>query len=205
MSFYHSFIHVENLEQIGEDYLIGACYISPQLDGTNAVMWWDKNTKSIKAGSRDRELTIEEDNEGFCAWATSSANPFKLFFEKYPTLILYGEWGLGRAGSIKDYDEEAKNNFWVFDAWLPIAFKYVHPENLELFMRKCGLGQFFVPFVRVVNPTIEELEKMVEDNRFLLKNANHEGKGIVIRNPLYRDQCGDYHIAKITKRENKKS
>lgn len=201
MPSYRSFIHVERLEQIGADYLNGVCYVSPKLDGTNAVMWWDESTNTIKAGSRNRELTAEKDNAGFHAWATSSNNPFKVFFEKYPTLILYGEWGLGKVGSIKDYDEEAKNNFWVFDAWLPVASKYVHPENLELFMQECGLGQFFVPFTRVIDPTMEQLAEIVDNNQFLLKNSNHKGEGIVVRNPDYRDEYGHYRIAKIVSSE----
>ena len=40
----------------------GMCYVFPKIDGTNSQLWWDNG---LKAGSRNRELFIDNDNAGF--------------------------------------------------------------------------------------------------------------------------------------------
>lgn len=57
----------QHLERFGNDEVegieLGKLYIFPKLDGTNAQVWLD-DEGNIKAGSRNRELTLEKDNAG---------------------------------------------------------------------------------------------------------------------------------------------
>ena len=42
---------------------LGKVYVFPKIDGTNGSVWIDDGI--IKAGSRNRELTLDNDNAGF--------------------------------------------------------------------------------------------------------------------------------------------
>ena len=72
----NEFFKFQHLERLGtknvEGILDGVCEIYPKLDGTNSSVWTKDNT--IKAGSRKRELTTENDNAGFCKWVYGQKN-----------------------------------------------------------------------------------------------------------------------------------
>ena len=63
-----SFKKYQHLEKLGREEVeginIGECYIFPKLDGTNASLWYENGT--LYCGSRNRILTIDNDNAGFC-------------------------------------------------------------------------------------------------------------------------------------------
>lgn len=46
------------------------CIITEKIDGTNAQIFIDETGKNMLAGSRNRWLTVDSDNFGFCRWAT---------------------------------------------------------------------------------------------------------------------------------------
>ena len=55
--------HVERfgaIETNGIEY--GMCYVFPKIDGTNSQLWMDGG---LHAGSRNRELSLDNDNAGF--------------------------------------------------------------------------------------------------------------------------------------------
>ena len=58
------FVKYQHVEKYGtaetEGIQHGMCYIFPKIDGTNGSIWVD--FPDIKAGSRNRELTLENDN-----------------------------------------------------------------------------------------------------------------------------------------------
>ena len=60
----------------------GMCYVFPKIDGTNASLWWDDG---LKAGSRNRELSLNYDNAGFIAWAVNQPS-FRELFREHPRL-----------------------------------------------------------------------------------------------------------------------
>lgn len=44
------------------------CTITEKIDGTNAQIYISDDLKTLKAGSRNRWLSLDADNFGFCAW-----------------------------------------------------------------------------------------------------------------------------------------
>lgn len=203
MAYYKSFTHVERLGKEETDgILAGTCYISPKLDGTNAVVW--SKDGEVRAGSRTRELTIENDNAGFYAWTQSEdeeAVKVRELVTGNTHIILYGEFGVGRVANIKDYDTEAHNKLWIFDAFDTITQTYLHPDVLKNMCAAFGLENYVLPSVKIENPTQEQIKDLAERNHFLLTNANHAGEGMVIRNPNFRNKWGNYVIAKFVRDE----
>ena len=108
----------QHLERFGNDEVegieLGKLYIFPKLDGTNAQVWLD-DEGNIKAGSRNRELTLEKDNAGFYKFVLENEN-IKKYLEKHPTHRLYGEFLVPH--SLKTYREDAWRRFYIFDVCL---------------------------------------------------------------------------------------
>lgn len=64
------------------------CIITEKIDGTNAQIFIDETGKNMLAGSRNRWLTADSDNFGFCRWVNEH-------FEELLTLgpgRHFGEW-----------------------------------------------------------------------------------------------------------------
>ena len=68
------------------------CVITEKLDGTNAQVFISDDGLTMKVGSRNRWLSLDQDNYGFCAWAVEHQDELmKLGPGRH-----YGEWwGLG--------------------------------------------------------------------------------------------------------------
>jgi hypothetical protein len=66
--------------------------ITEKIDGTNAQVWISEDGTTMKVGSRNRWLSLESDNFGFCKWAEENREElFKLGPGRH-----FGEWwGLG--------------------------------------------------------------------------------------------------------------
>lgn len=203
MAYYKSFTHVERLGKDETDGILnGTCYISPKLDGTNAVVW-SKNGE-VCAGSRTRELSATSDNAGFYTWTQSSdeeAVKIRELVLTNPHIILYGEFGVGRVANIKDYDVEAHNKLWIFDAFDVNKCEYMHPEKVIDMCSAFQIERYLLPSVKIENPTEKQIQDLAERNHFLLTNANHAGEGMVIRNPNFRNKWGNYVIAKFVRDE----
>ena len=104
------------------------CIITEKIDGTNASVWIDKieagdvdqydpnvsglhvidgNTVIVRAGSRNRFVTPENDNYNFAKWVT--VNSLELIHE-LGLGVHYGEWwgsgiqrGYGLQGGVKNF------------------------------------------------------------------------------------------------------
>ena len=74
-----------------------------KLHGTNGGIAFDLKANTLGAQSRERELTLEDDNHGFCAWALSAAGSATLSklretverMEPCPKAVsihIFGEW-----------------------------------------------------------------------------------------------------------------
>ena len=114
MSEFKKYMHIErfgNIEVNGID--MGECYIFPKIDGTNSQLW--SNNGELKAGSRNRTLTLDKDNAGFYKWAVSNMIKWNIFLFN-PNLRLYGEWLVPH--TLKNYQDNAWRNFYVFDVFV---------------------------------------------------------------------------------------
>lgn len=208
MAKYHSFIHVERLgKECTEGILDGICEITPKLDGTNACLYLS-DEGLLCAGSRTRSLTKEKDNAGFYNWVFSDAEQALKLRElmlNNPTWIVYGEWGVGRVASIKDYDEVSKDHLWIFDVYDSAVNQYLKYHEWFGEMTRYGLDEWVVPVTVLDHPTMEQIQELAEKNKFLLNGANHAGEGVVIRNYNFRDNYGHYQVAKFVLDEYKQN
>lgn len=61
---FRKYQHIERLNNsLNKSYLIGDCYVFPKIDGTNSSVWLENG--KLKAGSRNRELSLDNDNANF--------------------------------------------------------------------------------------------------------------------------------------------
>ncbi len=193
---FEKYQHVERFgttETNGIEY--GMCFVFPKIDGTNSQLWSDGN--SLYAGSRNRELSIDNDNAGFMAWAVNQNNIID-FFCKYPHLRLYGEWLVPH--TLKTYQKTAWNNFYVFDVMN--GEEYLPYDEYKPLLDEFGI-EYIPPICKVENPTYERLINQLEKNGYLIEDGQGTGEGIVIKNYNYKNKFGRTTWAKIVKNEFK--
>ena len=191
---YSKYQHIERLGTTEVKGITnGTCYIFPKLDGTNSKLWWENG---LKAGSRNKELTLTSDNAGFYNWAVSQSM-FEKFFTDFPDLEIYGEWLVPH--TIKHYEDSAWKRFYVFDVlkdgkYLPFM------EYVKLLS---GYGIDYIPLLaKLENPSDEELLALLSTNTFMCQEGS-VGEGVVIKNYDYINQYGRVTWAKIVSSEVK--
>lgn len=62
--------------------------VTEKIDGTNALVWISDDGTEIKAGSRSRWITPEQDNMGFAKWVATNRDELLKLGPGYH----YGEW-----------------------------------------------------------------------------------------------------------------
>lgn len=203
MSNFRKFEHVERLDRADtEGILEGKCYISFKLDGTNSSVWINENG-NICAGSRNRELSLDKDNAGFCRWVNSNdeeAIAIRIFLQENPSYIIYGEF-LGNkggkfVGSIKNYNPDALGKLWIFDIYNKDTRRYSNPIAFIEMLSDYNLSQYCIPQIEVMNPTEEYIRDIAKNNHFLLPE-DKVGEGVVIRNMDFINKYGHYTIGKL--------
>ena len=179
----------------------GMCYVFPKIDGTNSQLWFlqsdDKRFGKLLAGSRNRQLELDNDNAGFYNWAVKQKNLFD-FFSEYPNLRLYGEWLVPH--SLKTYNESAWRKFYVFDVME--GENYLPYEEYAALLEPFCI-EFIPPLCKVENPTYERLIAQLEKNGYLIEDGKGIGEGIVIKNYNYKNKYGRVTWAKIVTNEFK--
>jgi len=79
------FIKYQHIEKFGSDEVEGIeqgiVHLFPKIDGTNASVWCANN--GVCFGSRNREITPDNDNQGFAVWASQNT-AFTEYFKAYP-------------------------------------------------------------------------------------------------------------------------
>ena len=195
----HSFSKYQHVERLGTTETngieMGMCYIFPKIDGTNSQLWFEAGY--LHAGSRNRELSLDNDNAGFMAWATQQLNIYG-FFAKYPNLRLFGEWLVPH--TLKTYQKTAWNNFYVFDVME--GENYLPYETYKELLDEFEI-EYIPPICKVENPTYERLVNQLEKNSYLIEDGQGTGEGIVIKNYNYKNRFGRVVWAKIVKNEFK--
>ena len=185
---YSKYQHIERLGSAEVDGILdGVCHIFPKLDGTNSQLWWDNG---LKAGSRNRELTVESDNAGFYNWALTQPNILS-FFENRPDLKLYGEWLVPH--TLKNYNSNAWRNFYVFDV-IREDGSYLPYEEYNTLLSIYGIPTIPVLLVKA-NPSLSELNELLSNNTYLISEGI--GEGIVIKNYDYTNKYGRKTWAKV--------
>ncbi len=201
------FLHVTRLDEVPG--ILAACYeryVFPKLDGTNGTVWADEDG-TVHAGSRNRELSVEDDNAGFCKHVLTSdaMEPIRRFCVEHPSFVVCGEWLGGKAGHIKQY---LKREFWVFDV------HYKQDEDMKVgndgYKSYKVYSEWLRDYPYVVPPmevfgkgmdvTVEDIAELAEKNSFNLP-CGVIGEGVVVKAYLYTDSWGRYQEGKLVRDE----
>lgn len=201
-----NFQKYQHIERMGkedvEGILDGECFIFPKLDGTNASVWASfheleslppVSVMTIRTGSRNREITPEDDNAGFAKFVQENKEVFARLFEQHPNFRLYGEFLVKH--TIKRYTADAWDKFYVFDvtiehegieSYLPFA---VYQPILESF------GIPVVPCMGTVRDYQGDFSEFVNNNTFLLSEGI--GEGIIVKRYGFVNEFGRTQWMKV--------
>jgi len=188
--------HVERLNTTGCDGLLdGEVFVFPKIDGTNGSIWFDNG--DIKAGSRNRELTIENDNAGFLKAVLENESLCKMV-KLYDKLRFFGEWLVPH--SLKTYSDDAWRKFYVFDVML--GDKYL---TFDEYSKICDEWRIdYIPLLfSGENLTHDQISNHLEKNTFLLKENSGYGEGVVVKRYDFKNKYGRTVWGKIVSNEFK--
>jgi hypothetical protein len=175
----------------------GTCHVFPKIDGTNSSVWLDNET--IKAGSRNRELSLDNDNQGFYQYILEQENIKKLLID-HPNIRLYGEWLVPH--TLRTYRKETWRRFYVFD--VEQDDKFMKYEDYVQLLEQYDIE--YIPAIAIINnPTRENLTAKLQGNTFLIQDGSGVGEGIVIKNYNFINRYGRQTWAKIVATEFKDS
>lgn len=181
---------------------LGVCVVMPKIDGTNGVVWFDNGI--VKAGSRNRELSLENDNGGFYNQIVKD-NRFVEYFKKYPNHRLYGEFLIPH--TIRTYRDTAWRKFYIFDVTVDEINGSDSMTYLPYDEYKSGLDEFgldyIMPLAVIKNGSYEDFINILNKNDFLIKDGMGIGEGIVIKNYSFKNDYGRTTWAKIVASEFK--
>ena len=195
------FVKYPHLERLGTDdvegILEGKVYVFPKIDGTNASAWLTEEG-FVGTGSRRREVTIEDDNQGFAAYVHRNKPYFFDVFGQYPNWRLFGEFLVPH--SLKTYRDDAWRKFYVFDVFDEGLGGFLHVEDYyELFV---DYGLDVIPIQAIVTtPTQGWLLKQLEANTYLIRDGEGVGEGIVLKRYDFVNRYGRVTWAKIVRNE----
>jgi hypothetical protein len=189
---FKKYMHIErfgNNEVQGIEF--GNCVIMPKIDGTNGSIWLEDD--GIHAGGRHRELSIEQDNAGFYVFVQQNEN-IKDFFKHFPDLRLYGEWLVPH--SLKIYRDDAWRHFYVFDVYDDEKEKFIPYDAYQVILEKFKID--YIPAMSTFkNATYDNLLIELENNKFLIREGEGFGEGIVIKNYDFKNRFGHTVWAKV--------
>ena len=181
MAEFKKYMHIERLGAAEVDGIVSRkCYIFSKIDGANGSVWIDQ-TKHIKCGSRNLELSDTNNNRGFTQWVKNNVEKFKKLFTDYPHVArVYGEWLVPHV--IKYYEKSKYENFYVFDV-MDINDTYIEYDSYKPWLEDCDID--YIPLItKITDPVTDDLKRVaLNDNRFLIQETDTRmGEGIVIKN-----------------------
>lgn len=194
---YKSYQHIEKLGSSEVDGILnGTCYLSYKIDGTNGCVFL-KEDGNLGYGSRTRELSTLQDNQGFMNTLSVSeaGKDLHAYLLKHPTYIVYGEWLV--CGTLKTYKEDARRHFYVFDVYDTEADSYI---NFDVYSKDFDSNYkniTYIPLIaKLVNPTEEEVKSYLDKTGDFLITVGL-GEGLVIKNYEYKNRFGRATWAKM--------
>lgn len=203
------FIKYQHVERLGSDEVegitVGECHIFPKIDGTNASVWMEGEIDwELCTGSRNRLLSLGDDNAGFCQYITQSDIDDRIIelltSDLKPWMTLYGEWLVPH--SLKTYREDAWRKFYIFDVYDREKEEFVSYAEYAPALERHNLD--FIPLIETVtNPSPDHLHKVLMQNTYLIKDGEGAGEGIVIKRYDFKSRYGRTTWAKLVRNEFK--
>lgn len=195
----------QHIERYGttevEGIELGKCYVFPKIDGTNSSVWMDSGM--IKAGSRNRELSLDSDNAGFYRNIIGDGR-IRDYLLKHPTHRLFGEWLVPH--SLKTYRDDAWRKFYVFDVCVDadneVGLEYLPYDIYKPLLEEFGID-YLAPLRIIKNGTLEDFLRCCEENTVLIKDGSGVGEGVVIKNYDFYNKYRRQTWAKIVTSEFK--
>lgn len=181
-----TFRRYDHLERLGHRQVqgidMGLVHVFPKLDGTNASAWLGPS--GVACGSRNRELSLTDDNAGFMAWVLSDEGAgVANFVADHPNLTLYGEWMVPH--TLKTYRHEVWRRFWVFDVYDRSEGRYLPWEEYRALIEPYKLD-LIEPLCTIQDPSEAQLLAQVEVNTYLIAEGAGLGEGVVLKNYAWR-------------------
>ena len=198
---FRKYQHIERFGTMEVDGIeLGICYVFPKIDGTNSSVWLGDDGQ-IHAGSRKRELSLDNDNAGFMN-AIVKDERIMAYLQKHPTHRLFGEWLVPQ--SLKTYRDDAWRRFYVFDVCVDadneVGLEYIPYQVYQPLVEESGLD-YLAPLRILKNGTLEDFIKCTAENNFLIKDGSGVGEGIVIKNYDFYNKYHRQTWAKIVTSE----
>lgn len=199
---YKSYQHIERFGTSAVRGIeLGTCYVFPKVDGTNASTFLgDDNT--LQAGSRKRQLTLENDNANFYNQIIKDEK-ISNYLTKHPLHRLFGEFLVPH--TLKTYKEDAWRKFYIFDVCIDKedgGLEYIPYDIYKPWLEEFELD-YIMPIAIIKNGEYDNFVHCLEQNVFLVKDGLGVGEGIVIKNYDYYNQWGNQIWAKIVTSEFK--
>lgn len=197
---FHKYQHIMKLGTDEVDGILsGTVYLFYKIDGTNSQVFL-KDDGTLGYGSRNREITPEDDNMGFAKTMAEDEGVQKELLSilaAHPTYTIYGEWLVPH--TLKTYEMSSWKKFYVFDVLNEATGRYLtYEEYSELFKGEDQPGVIkVIPLLdKLKNPTTEEVKERLQKTGGFLCVAGL-GEGIVIKNYTFLNKYGRTTWAKI--------
>ena len=188
--------HVERFGTDETEYLLDepCLIVQPKIDGTNALVVYNPETKEVIPGNRERFLTVQNDNEGFARFIQENYEKFlKALEEIFVTfkfftpfnldyIVLCGE--MTKNGTFL-VDPKFLHKFFVFDVVAIIDNEkyYIQIEKVQDILDKHGIS--YVPSKIVPRKELSDVDAFLEANkefsRYLMRPEFETGEGFVIK------------------------
>jgi hypothetical protein len=197
------YIKYQHVEKLGSDdvdgILFGDVYVFPKLDGTNSHAWFDG--EEMHYGSRNRELSADNDNAGFMSSMLKDTGLTELC-KSLPNVHVFGEWLVPH--SLKTYRDDAWRKFYVFDmvSHDDGGVHYYTYEALQIICEAYGV-EYISPLRIIKNPSIDNVMRVLDDNIFLVEDGKGTGEGVVLKNYKFKNKYGRIVWAKVVTSEFK--
>ena len=193
---YVSYTHVERLGHPNVDgLLLGQCYVFPKLDGTNAVIWVNREDGTLGTGSRRRDMSASgtDDNHGFRyemrqRWDAGGLKWLDGTYGGVTCPIFYGEWLVPH--SLRTYRDDAWRELYIFDARCPETRRYIPYYEWAPDLIEAG-ANVIDPLMIINNPTEEDIDKIRDThNTYLIREGEGLGEGVVVKNYEFSNHVG---------------
>lgn len=193
------FVKYQKIRRLGtsdtQGILFGTVYVFYKIDGTNASVWL-KNDE-IKAGSRNRELSVESDNGGFYNKIKDDENVRRLL-KSHSDLRLFGEFLIPH--TLRTYNDDAWRQFYVFDV-MDEDGKYLSYDEYKPLLEEYDI-KYVPPIAVLENPTLEQIHELLQKTGDFLVSEGF-GEGLVCKNYEYQNTRGDIIWGKVINDEFK--